>query len=165
MFDFDKMRNAVVYGMSRHLGVPVIRFNQNAEPPKYPYIGYSVTIFADHKGGTFGIYKDKIARKPFKQTWSFKALSNDYSESCLLARKARLWLEYDGRVYLKDNDCIVNSLTNITDRSSILTVEYEYSHGFDAVFWCMEETEITPGEQFEEIESVTINGETIRKER
>ena len=42
---------------------------------------------------------------------------------------------------MKDNGVIVQSVTNITNRDNILTVEYEYKNGFDVVFYLFDETE------------------------
>lgn len=154
MYDIDKLRKTLVNGLSNALKVPVIRSDQNAEPPKYPYIVYTVTILAKHDRGTWGEYEDGKARKPFTQTISVKALSDDWGESNSLAMTARNWLDYAGRLFLKDNEVIVQSVGEVSERSNMLTVEYEYAHGFDAVFWCMDDQEM----DIDTIDSVTITG-------
>ena len=49
--------------------------------------------------------------------------------------KAREWLERVGNLYLNDNNIIVQSVGNVSNRDNVLTMEYEYKHGFDVVFW------------------------------
>lgn len=141
MIDVDKLKQVVVSGLKEYLGCEVIRANQNAEPPAYPYVSYTITTLASANKGTYEEYADGTTRKQVTQTWSITAQSNSESESVKLALKAREWLDYSGRVYLKNNGVIVQSVTNITNRDNILTVEYEYKNGFDVVFYLFDETE------------------------
>lgn len=141
MIDVDKLKQVVVSGLKKYLGCEVIRTNQNAEPPAYPYVSYTITTLASANNGTYEEYEDGTTRKQLTQTWSITAQSNSEGESVNLALKAREWLDYAGRVYLKDNGVIVQSVTNITNRDNILTVEYEYKNGFDVVFYLFDETE------------------------
>lgn len=141
LIDVDKLKQIVVSGLKKYLGCEVIRTNQNAEPPAYPYVSYTITTLASANNGTYEEYEDGTTRKQLTQTWSITAQSNKESEGVNLALKAREWLDYAGRVYLKDNGVIVQSVTNITNRDNILTVEYEYKNGFDVVFYLFDETE------------------------
>lgn len=141
LIDVDKLKQVVVSGLKEYLGCEVIRTNQNAEPPAYPYVSYTITTLASANNGTYEEYTDGTTRKQLKQTWSITAQSNKESESVNLAIKAREWLDYAGRVYLKDNGVTVQSVTNVTNRDNILTVEYEYKNGFDVVFFVSDETE------------------------
>ena len=154
----EKHRETVAKGLSSYLGIPVIRSDQNSTPPPYPYISYTITTI-EHNSGTWGEYDDGKLRKPFYLTWSIKALSESWSESISLAHKAKAWLDYGGKMFLSDNGVTVQSVGNVADRSSFLTVEYEYSYGFDAVFWCMDEMDNPIVESGETIESVVINDE------
>ena len=137
----SNFRRIVAKGLKEYLGCEVIRTNQNKKPPQYPYVSYTITTLASANNGTYEEYDNGICRKMVKQTWSITAQSNDPSESEALALKAREWLDYAGRVYLKDNDVVVQSLTDITNRDNILTVEYEYKNGFDVVFYLYDETQ------------------------
>lgn len=141
MIDVEKLKKVVASGLKEYLGCKVIRTNQNTEPPAYPYVSYTITTLASANNGTYEEYADGTTRKQLTQTWSITAQSNKESESVNLALKAREWLDYAGRVYLKDNGVIVQSVTNITNRDNILTVEYEYKNGFDVVFYLFDETE------------------------
>lgn len=139
MIDYEGLRKAVVNGLRNYLDVPIVRSNQNAEMPKYPYVSYTIITLASSKSGTYGEYEDGCARKPVTSSWSFTALSDDNIESVTLANKARDWLDRVGDVFLSDNDVVVQSVGNITNRDNILTSEYEYRNGFDAVFWLYDE--------------------------
>ncbi len=141
MIDYNEVRTAVTSGLSEYLGCTVIRSNQNAAPPDYPFVSYTITTSASENNGTYEEWSDGTTRKLIKQTWSITALSNEADESVELAIKAREWLEYAGRKYLSDNGVIVRSVTSITNRDNILSVEYEYKQGFDVVFYLFENVE------------------------
>lgn len=141
MIDIENMKNVIPKGLSDFLGCIVIRSNQNKEPPAYPYVSYTITTLASANNGTYEEHEDGTTRKLLKQTWSITAQSDKDSESVNLALKAREWLDYSGRVYLRSNGVVVQSVTDITNRDNVLTVEYEYKNGFDVVFYLFDETE------------------------
>ena len=63
-----------------------------------------------------------------------------------LSIKAHDWLDRVGTVYLNDNGVIAQSLTSISNRDNMITIEYEYRHGFDVVFWLLNEVQSTTKE-------------------
>ena len=138
MIDYENMRNIVAKGLKDYLQCPVIRSNQNIEPPAYPYVSYTITTLASENKGTYGEYGDGQDRKPTTQTWSITAQSDTSGEDVTLIMKAREWLERVGSQYLNDNNVIVQSVGNVSNRDNVLTMEYEYKHGFDVVFWLFE---------------------------
>lgn len=154
---YDKLRETVVTGLKDYLGVPVIRGNQNAEPPDYPYVSYNITTLESANNGTWGEYKDGIDRIPVTQNWSISVQSDNYSESIALASKAREFLCHTGTCYLNDNDVIVKRVGEITNRDNLISIEYEYKNGFDVVFWIMMEVN-NPIERIGEIENLQIKG-------
>ena len=141
MLGFEELRKKVVSGLTEYLGCTVIRGNQAGEMPAFPFLSYNVTTYRTKNSGTYGVYDDGKQRIPTKQIWSVTVNSNNYSECARLANKAYDWLENAGTTFLNDNNVIVESLTNITDRSSILTYEYFYTQGFDVTFWYLNEVE------------------------
>lgn len=143
MIDYENMRTTIVKGLKEFLKCPVIRSNQNAEPPAYPFISYTITTLQSENKGTWQEYEQGIDRQAVTQTWSITILSDDNNESVLLANKAKAWLTRLGTLYLNDNQVIVQSAGNITNRDNILTSEYEYKNGFDVVFWLYDEVENT----------------------
>lgn len=139
MIDYKNIRETVCRGLKEYLGIPVIRNNQNRDPPNYPYVSYTVTTLANANKGTYGEFTDGIDRKNVKQTWSITAQSDNNDESVELAYKVREWLEHVGRLYLSKNKVIVEQVTNITNRDNIVTIDYEYKNGFDVVFVMFDE--------------------------
>jgi hypothetical protein len=157
MIDVENLQRTVVKGLKEYLGCPVIRSNQNVEPPAYPYVSFTIITLASENKGTYSVYDDDIDRKSVTQTWSITAQAADNSESVNLAYKAREWLDHFGTVHLNDNDVIVQSVTSITNRDNVLTVGYEYKNGFDVTFWLMDE--VAAPEYAGYIETVDFNGE------
>lgn len=155
MFNTEGQREIVVKGMREHLKLPVVRTNQTAEMPAFPFLGYNITTLASENNGTYGEYEDGKARKPILQTYSFTAHSDKYEEAVTIANEARSWLDYIGMQYLNDNDVVVQSVGNVTDRSNLLTAEYIYSYGFDCEFWMYDEISLT------DIDNGEINGAVI----
>ena len=141
MIDYKTMRGAVASGLSDALGVPVIRGNQTAEAPAYPYGVYNITTLAGANNGTYQEHEDGIDRLMVKSIWSFSFLSDDYDQSVSLALAARMWFEHTGRAWLAEYGLTVQSTTEITNRDNILTVEYERKNGFDVVFYVYDEAE------------------------
>ena len=139
MIDNDNIRSVVISGLKEYLGIPMIMSNQNNTPPNYPYASYTVITLENANNGTWGVYKDDIDRLPVKQTWSITIQSDDEDESVKYATMARDYLKHIGTCYLNDNNVIVESVTDITNRDNIISIEYEYKNGFDAVFWLMNE--------------------------
>lgn len=160
MIDIEHLRTTVASGLRDYLGCPVVRSNQNEEPPPYPYCSYTITQLMSENKGTYGEYEDGTDRKPFTQTWSITVQSGDSSESMTLAVKAHEWLDHIGRIYLNDNGVIIQSVGNISNRDNILTVEYEYRNGFDVVFWLFNEVD-SPKESTGYVEGVDLEGSII----
>ena len=161
MIDYENLRLTVAKGLKDYLGCPVIKSNQTAEAPPYPYVSYTFTTLMTENKGTYGEYEDGNARKPVNSIISVTAQSDDSIESVTLANKAREWLDYAGTVYLNDNGVIVQSVGTVTNRDNVLTVGYEYKNGFDAVFWLFDTIE-KPAPQV--IEAVSFNQVEIQNE-
>ena len=145
MIDYKKMRERVAQGLKEHLGVPIIRGNQTAPAPPYPFGSYNATTIAGKNNGTWQRHSDGIDRLMVRSIWSFSFLSADYDESINLAIKAREWFQHTGRAWLAERGITVQSTTDITNRDNILTVEYERKNGFDVVFYVYDEVENLTG--------------------
>ncbi len=146
MIDFERIRRTVVKSIKEYLQVPVIRTNQNAEPPQYPYIGYTITTLMKTNNGTYGEFTEsvnsesvKTYRKEFQQVWSFTVYSDDDTQSKMLALKLYDYLDKTGSISLADNEIVIQRIENITNRDNLLTIDYEYRNGFDVTFAFMNE--------------------------
>lgn len=139
MIPYKELTTAIPTGLREHLGIEVIQGNQTALPPSYPYGTYNVTTIAGANNGTWQVDADGKARKRVRSIWSFSWLSDDWDESVTLAIKAKNWFEHTGRAWLSEKGITVQSVTEITNRDNILTVEYERKNGFDVVFYVYDE--------------------------
>lgn len=155
MLDLKSIRATLFSGLSEYLGITMIRSDQTGPAPAYPYGTGKATTPAATNNGTWQQHDDGIDRLMVRSIWSFSFLSADYDESVMLATKAREWLTHTGRVFLSERGIVVQSVTDITNRDSILTVEYESKHGFDAVLYVWDEAE-NPSNVTGIIESVKI---------
>ena len=159
MVDIEHIREIIATSLTKVCGCPCIRGNQNAEPPKFPYISYVITSPKIANNGTFGEgYEDDKARKGVKTVMSLSFLSDDEMECLEKAEKAHEWLDYIGTEYLNDNGVIVHSLTSVTSRDNFLTVDCEYKKGFDCTFWSFDEVD-TPDNGT--IESIDLSNSLI----
>ena len=141
MIPYKELTTIVPTGLREHLGIPVIQGNQMAPAPAYPYSTYNVTTIAGENNGTWQQHPDGKDRKLVRSVWSFSSLSNDWDESVANAIKAREWFEHIGRAWLSERGITVQSVTQVTNRDNILTVEYERKNGFDVVFYVYDEVD------------------------
>ena len=139
MVDLKSMRTAIAKGLKEYLSIPVIRGDQTAEQPAYPFCSYTITTAQGKNDGTYQQHEDGIDRLYVTSIWSFSFLSEDFDESVMLASKAREWFLNSGQVWLSDHEITVQSATAINNRDNILTVEYERKNGFDVVFYVYDE--------------------------
>lgn len=146
MIDFRKNEIIIVEELQKVLSTSerpcaVIRGNQVAPIPLYPYVSYNVItpIVANNK--QYCIDDEGNTFKELKQIWSFTVQSNDSTESQILAAKAFDWFSYNGNTFLSDNNIVAQSVTNITNRDNLLSVGYEYRNGFDVTFNLMHKIE------------------------
>lgn len=156
MIDYDKLSISIVKSIKDALKVQVIRANQNAEPPKYPYIAYTITTLMKTNNGTYGEFTENINgeniivyRKEFQQIWSFTVLSDNDLQSKELAFKLYDYLDKVGTINLVDKKIVVQQVGNITNRDNLLTVGYEYRNGFDVTFAFINEIEYADDEIIE----------------
>lgn len=155
MIDIEKMVNTVPKGLKEYLGIPVILSDQTAPAPAYPYATYKATTIAGANNGTWQQHKDGIDRLMVRSIWSLSFLSKEWSESIRYATKAREWFQHTGRAWLAQNGIVVQSITDITNRDNIITVEYERKNGFDVFFYVYDEAE-NPAGTYGFIESAEI---------
>ena len=152
MVNTDNIRSTVVGNLTKHLGHPIVRSNQTAKMPAFPFGRYAITTPMTENNGTYGEYEDDVARKAVKQIWSFTFESDKFEEALNLANKARSWMDYTGTTILNDNGVIVEKVGAVGDRGNLLTVDYEYMFGFDVTFWAYDEIEMPEAEVIERVE-------------
>lgn len=155
MIDQERINIFLAENLKRATGCEVVKANLASAPiPPYPYISFTV-LNTDTRKGTYFVSEEK-RYIPLVQTWSFTVQGDKDNEAQLAAMKAKDWLEEAGRTGLNDENIVVQSVGPITNRDTLLTLEYEYRKGFDVVLSLMNEVE---DENKEIIESAEIKKE------
>lgn len=133
MIDRRKIEIAVVRGIDallKNYTCPIIRSNQTAPAPAYPYCSYTIT--SNTPKAFWGKDGNEYTRET-KQTWSFTVQSDNDDEAHEIAAKIVEWLSLQSYTYLADNGIALHSVGDIVNRDSFITIEYEHRYGFDFV--------------------------------
>ena len=112
----------------------MVRQNQVAEVPDYPYGSYTVTTPVSAHGGTYSRAEDGTLYRSVLQTWSFTFQSDDQEEAMALAMKAYDFFTAAGVTLLADKGITVRRVRDVTTRDSLLTIQYEHRNGLDVTF-------------------------------
>lgn len=158
MIDKRTTEIAIVEGLSKYCGCEVVRANQTAPIPPYPYGAYTIITPVSAYGG--GYSYDPNSGKHFisyKQTWSFTFQSDDEDEALITALRAYDWFKLAGLVYLNDNGIVVLSCSDMNNRDNLISIEYEHRNGFDVVLSLTHTVEMTEAERGGVIETATIS--------
>ena len=153
------MEKTILDGMKKYLKqydfcpCEIIRQNQNAPAPGYPYVSYTVLTpnVADQKG--WSTVEGGKHFKPVRQIWSITVQSDRCQESQEIAAALSEWFSFTGNLYLSDHGIVPEKVTNITSRDTLLTIDYEYRNGFDVTFGMIDWAKEI---QCEEIESMVL---------
>ena len=128
----------IVDGLKAYLSTDVrpcevVRQNQVAKAPPYPYVSYTVTTPVSAKRGTYCEAEDGDYIQVV-QTWSFTVQSDDQDEAMTLGLKMYDYFTNAGLTLLSDNGIVIFGVTNLTTRDNLLTIQYEYRNGLDVEF-------------------------------
>ena len=137
----------------------VVRQNQVAEVPPYPYVSYTITTPINTHHGTYSQAEDGTLYKDVLQTWSFTVQSDDQDEAMSLALKIHSFFSVVGVQMLADKKISVHRVQGVTTRDNLLTIQYEYRNGLDVTFGLL--FTIDPQEQIfaDEIETINLKEE------
>ena len=160
MVNLSTIREVICKSIKEHLQIPVIRTNQNATPPDYPYISYTITTLMRTNNGTYGLFIEddgkgnskKYYRKEFQQIWSFTVCADDDLTSKEFAFSLYDFLDKIGKIDLAENGVVIQRIDDITNRDNLLTTEYEYRNGFDVYFAFMNEIEDKSTDDIDDIQ-------------
>ena len=90
------------------------------------------------------------------QTWSFTIQSDNNNEALNLTLKARDYFDLIGRGALAEQGFIVQTVGGVNNRDNLITIEYEYRHGFDVNFYMLNELK-RDQETVDDIELIYLN--------
>lgn len=164
MIDHRANELVIVDGLKAYLSTDqrfceVVRQNQVAESPAYPYVSYTITTPVAAHNGSYSEAEDGTLYRNALQTWSFTVQSDDQDEALTLAMKTYDYFTAAGVTHLADKGITVRRVRDITTRDNMLSIQYEYRNGLDVTFGLM--YSITPENQISRdvIESNTFNKE------
>ena len=139
MIDLRANEIVIVEGLKKYLTsdtrpCEVVRQNQVAEVPAYPYVSYTLTTPVDGMSGTYSEAEDGTLYKNVLQTWSITVQSDDQDEAMTLALRAYDYFTAAGITELADKNITVRRVSGVTTRDNLITIQYEYRNGLDIVF-------------------------------
>ena len=160
MIDFRANETVIVENLKDYLTTEerpceVVRQNQVAKIPPYPYVAYTVTTPIHQYNGRYSEAEDGTMYRSALQTWSFTVQSDDEEEALTLAFKIYDFFTAAGLTLLSDKGITVRRVRDITTRDNLLTIQYEYRKGLDVTFGFL--YTITPDTAAGVIESVEFN--------
>lgn len=146
---FTEVRNAVIDGLTKHIGRPVVLSDQIADIPDLPY-GYYSVLTPRASGHYFGLMdvietpEGAIVKRsePVKATMSFTFCSRNRDaedgyiygddEAQELAEKAHGFFLLNGHNISTDSgDVVVNNVGPVADRSGFVVEDTVRRYGFD----------------------------------
>ena len=151
MIDQKAINKLITKGLKEITGCEVVKANLAGAPiPDYPYISFTILNTNTRKG----TYSDGTAGKyiPARQTWSFSVQGSDDDETFRIGLLSKDWFEESGRRRLNDYGVVVESVGAITNRDTLLTVNYEYRKGFDVVLSLMNVIQVSEIEVIDQVD-------------
>lgn len=130
MIDQQGVNSAVVEGLERATGRPVVKQNSAGPRPELPFLTFTVTSPRLPVRGTAEDW-GKEYRRAVGQMWSVTAHGAQDSQALALALQAADWLEQSGRRWLEDREIVVVRVGGVSNRDTLLGAGYEYRYGFD----------------------------------
>lgn len=139
MINYRANEIAIVDGLKAYLSTAeqpceVVRQNQIAQIPPYPYVSYTVTTPLVAHNGTYCEAEDGTLYRDSEQIWSFTVQSDNADEAISLGMMMHDYFTAVGIVPLSDKNIAVRRVTNLTARDNLLTIQYEYRTGLDVTF-------------------------------
>lgn len=152
-----KIRNGVVYGLHKHLGITPVPQDQVPKKPSYPYMTYKfITPYIPPRGtGNLTINlepskdsrfdKDVVERLVQQPTMTLsidaysKGTNDDHASAYNLMKEARDWFRHSGHLYLDSKNIVVVRVEAVGDRTAQIIDDYEVRYGFDVTLRFTEE--------------------------
>lgn len=125
-----KIQKTIIGSLEQYCGCPFVPSNTKKEMPPYPYVSFSL-IHAVTLKGTY--CKGEKLYKPANLTYSFAVQSDNEAQCMEIAMTAKDYLDELGKELFDEKGIVIQDITGITSRDTLLTIEYEYRKGFDAV--------------------------------
>ena len=168
MVDHRQNEIVIVDGLKSYLSsdkrpCEVVRQNQVAEVPPYPYTSYTITTPVSAASGMYSEAADGALYRNILQTWSFTVQSDDQEEALSLAMRMYDFFSAAGVIYLADHNITVRQVRNVTSRDNLISIEYEYRNGLDITFGLLYSIKSDNLVSDERIETVNVGDSEIEK--
>lgn len=161
-----KIRNAIVKGLYKHLGMIPIPLEDLQPKEKYPYLTYNFInpytqfrgqgneyrelVPSTDEGFEFDV-EETLELEP-QATISINAYSKDKLEAQETAKRAMAWFLYEGYQYLADTNIVVVNVAALGDRTVQIIDFYEHRVGFDVIIRFADEIK----RRYETIEAIKV---------
>lgn len=158
MIDQKQINKVMINALKEVCGCEVIRANQSAMLPDYPFVSYNIVNPLISKNRSYAEYADR-REKEITQVWSITVQSDTDAEALVIVMTARDWLEETGFLVLQDAGIAVRKVGEITNRDNLISIDYEYRKGFDFTLALINRIEIAREELENYIEMAELKGE------
>lgn len=131
MLDVQTIRTDIIRALNNYTGRLVIRKDTTAKAPEYPFIGVKFIILGQKVGRERKqLQLDQLTHEQdIELSLSVATYSDKIGDAEVLAYKALQFFETEARDVLQHVTVVQTS--DLTDRTTFLTMGYEYSIGFD----------------------------------
>ena len=164
-----RIRNAIVKGLYKHLGMIPIPLEDLQKKEEYPYLTYNfINPYTQFRGQgneyrelvpstdeRFEFDVEETLKLEPQATISINAYSREKLEAQETAKRAMDWFLYEGYQYLADNNIVVVNVEASGDRTVQIIDFYEHRVGFDVIIRFADELK----RRYETIETVKVETE------
>ncbi|AMX00417.1 LIC_12616 family protein [Rummeliibacillus stabekisii] len=133
MLDIEPIRSTIVRNLKETTGIQTIIAEQSNEQPSYPFIAIKFTTLGKQVGRATQYMKEngQHIEQDIEMVLSVSSFSEEMDESINNAYAAFQFFEVDGIQTLQEANIAVVKTTEITNRDTFISIEYERRTGFD----------------------------------
>lgn len=132
MLQIAPIRLAIQDGIFAATQVEVIRGEGGGDQPPYPFVVYKLLLGQKIGRENRTIQtKGELYEQQMELTVSLSCYSNNIGEAETLAYQVLQYFEIEGVEKLQQQNIVVVQTTELTDRTTFVTMGYEYRIGFD----------------------------------
>lgn len=137
MLKIDEIRSVIIRNLKKTTGVTTIVAEQSSEQSPYPFITVKPTTIGKKVGRVTQYMKEdsQYTEMDIEMVLSITSFGadteDDIDQAIDNAYKALRFFEVDGVEVLQGNNIVVVETTELTNRDTFISIEYERRAGFD----------------------------------
>lgn len=137
MLNIDEIRSYIIRNLNKTTGIKTIVAEQSSEQPPYPFNTIKFTTLGKKIGRAMqymkedGQYTEQDIEMILSVTSFSAGTENEIDQATNNAYKALQFFEIDGIEVLQDKNIAVVKTTELTNRDTFISIEYERRAGFD----------------------------------